>query len=221
MSEHNEINLSESYDKLDEFLNKNKQPLGIAGIVLAVLIGGYYYYAYIRMPAKEKDAQAQIYIGQNYFESDSIGRALNGDGNYLGFLSIIDEYSGTKAGNLANYYAGISYLKMGNYQDAVKYLEEFSSDDIVVSAIAFGAIGDAYTEMNDWENGLKYYQKAMKKNPNEFSTPIFMMKTALVLEKQEKFSEAREIYEQIKNKYPLSPEAKDIDKYIARAEAKM
>lgn len=221
MSENKEIDLTQTYSKAEDFINENKQPLTIVLIVLAVIIGGSFYYTNFYMPEKEKEAQSQFFMAQNYFENDSLQLALNGDGNYLGLLSIIAEYGSTQAGNLANYYAGICFLKAGDYQSAIKYLDDFSSDDIVVSGLSFAAMGDAYMEQNDVENAIKYYREAMEKNPNEFSTPILMMKTALALEKQEKYADAKDIYEQLKDKYPLSPEARDIEKYIAKAEAKM
>ena len=221
MAENKELDIAESYGKAEEFINQNKQTVTTIAIAIAVLIGGYYYYASVYMPQQEKEAQAQIYLGQIYFENDSLNLALNGDGNFLGMLYVADEYSGTKAGDLANYYAGLCYLRLGDYRQAIDFLKEFDGEDMIVSTLALGAIGDAYMELNDAENGVKYYTMAMEKNQNEFSTPILMLKTGMALEKQEKLGDAKEIYEQIKKDYPESQEGKDIDKYIARIDARM
>jgi hypothetical protein len=65
--------------------------------------------------------------------------SLNGSEGKSGFIKIADEYSGTDAGNLANYYAGMAYLNTGKYNEAIDYLNKFKSDDIV-SGLATGAI---------------------------------------------------------------------------------
>lgn len=220
MAEKKEFDIAESFNKTEDFINQHQQPIYIILGVLAVLICGYYYYTGYYQPGKEKEAQAQVFTAQTYFEEDSLNLALNGDGNYIGLLSIIDDYSSTKAANLAHYYAGLSYLKMGDYQNAIEHLKKFSSDDLLVSTMALGAIGDAYMESGDTQNGIKYYKKAMENNPNELSTPVLMLKTAMTLEKRGDKSEAKKIYEEIRDQYPQSVEGRDIEKYIARVEAK-
>ena len=51
-------------------------------------------------------------MAEIYFEKDSFNLALNGDLNSAGFIDIADDYSSTKTGKLANYYAGICYLNL-------------------------------------------------------------------------------------------------------------
>src|SRR5690606_3114897 len=126
-----------------------------------------------------QEAQNQMFQAVFYFEADSLDRALNGDGNNLGFLDIAAEYGITKAGNLANYYAGVSYLKQGKYELARLYLEDFSSDDLLVQARAYSLIGDAYMEEKNYEEAAKFYHKAAEYKPNKTFTPIYLMKEAL------------------------------------------
>ena len=152
-----------------------------------------------------------------YFEKDSFNLALNGDGQFLGFLDVSNEYNLTNAGNLANYYAGLCYLHTAQYEEAIEYLSNFSSDDIILSTLALGCIGDAYLELEENSKALKYYEKAVENNDNEFTTPRYLMKQANILEMGEEFEEALEIYNQIKEDYSKSKIAQDIDKYIVRA----
>jgi tetratricopeptide (TPR) repeat protein len=158
-----------------------------------------------------------MYMAEIYFEKDSFNLALNGDGQYLGFLDIADEYSLTNAGNLANYYAGLCYLHTAQFEDAIEYLSDFSSDDIILSTLALGCIGDAYLELEDNSSALKYYEKAADNASNDFTTPRYLMKQAIVLEMDEEYEDALEMYNQIKEDYSKSQIAQDIDKYIARA----
>jgi tetratricopeptide (TPR) repeat protein len=103
------------------------------------------------------------------------------------------------------------------YEDAIEYLSDFSSDDIILSTLALGCIGDAYLELEENSKALKYYEKAAENNDNEFTTPRYLMKQANVLEMDEKFEDALKIYNQIKEDYSKSQIAQDIDKYIVRA----
>ena len=160
-----------------------------------------------------------MFVAEQYFEKDSFNLALNGDGNNWGFLRIIDEYSISKSGNLAHYYAGICYLHLGNYQEAIDHLKKFHSNDYFVGPIALGATGDAYIELGNKEKALKYYLKAAKKSNNDFTTPIYLMKAAGVCESINDFKTALKYHNIIKKEHPRSSEARMIDKYIMRAEA--
>ena len=170
---------------------------------------------------KNREAQAAMFMAQRYFEADSLTKALNGDGVNMGFLAIADEYSSTDAGNLANYYLGVIYMQKGQFDNAIESLGKFDSDDLIVSSMALGLIGDAYLEKNDQENALKYYLEAASKNKNTFTTPMYMMRAGLVYEMQNKWEEALKQYESIKKEYYRSAEGQEIDKYISRANAKL
>jgi tetratricopeptide (TPR) repeat protein len=130
----------------------------------------------------EEEIQEQMFVAQQYFERDSFDLALNGDGDYPGFLDIVDDYGSTGAGNLSNLYAGISFFKIGQYEDALDYLLDFSTKDKLLSPIANGCIGDSYVELGEYESAINYYEKAYKDSENSLTTPIFLMKYARVNE---------------------------------------
>jgi tetratricopeptide (TPR) repeat protein len=187
-------------------------------LAIIVIIGGYLGYQRFVVSPKEKEAQSQMWMAEQYFARDSFNLALHGDGNYLGFLDIVDEYSITKSANLANYYIGISYLHLGQYEQAIEYLEAFESEDKMVAPIAYGAIGDAYMELEKPDEALKFYEKAVTKSENNFTTPIYLMKVGFVYEQNQDYEKALEAYQTIKNDFPESAEGRQIDKYIARVE---
>lgn len=218
--------LDQTASKSEQFIQKNQNIIFIViGILVVSILGYLAYHKYVKAP-KEKEAANELAFPKVYFENainngvaaDSLFTlALKGaDGKY-GFVDIADEYSGTKAGNLANYYAGISYLKLKKYKEAIDYLEDFSSKDELLGPVAKGAIGDAFADINQPQDAFDYYIKAADLKDNNFSTPLFLFKAGNTAMDLENFSKAQELFEKIKNDYPNSEEAKNIDVYINKA----
>ncbi len=212
--------VEQALSRTERAIEDNQKPLTIIVIAIIVLIGGFLGVKKFILGPKEKEAQAQIFMAESYFEKDSFNLALNGDGNYLGVLDIIDNYKITKTAKLAHYYAGISYLRLGQFEEAIDNLQKFKSKDNMIIPIASGAIGDAYAELEDFDKAIEYYLKAANKADNIFLTPIYLQKAGELLEQQNKKSKALSLYQRIKVDYPDSNESRQIDKYIARAKLK-
>ena len=215
-------NVETSLNRAEEFIENNRNPLLIGlGVVVAIALAFYGYKSFISDPL-ELEAQEEIFMAQKFFEQDSLNMALNGvPGQNMGFIDIADEYSSTKAGNLANYYAGICYLQLGQFENAIEYLDEFSSGDEVLSVVAKGAIGDAFLELNQPEEALEYYTAATNINGNDFAVPIYLNKAAKTAEILGDYKSALTLYKRIKSDFPDSQEAADADKNIAYAETKL
>lgn len=205
----------------EQFIEKNQKMIINVIIGIIVVVGAVLAYNKFVKHPQIAEATSQIFGAQNYFEKDSFLLALNGDGNTLGFLEIADKYSSTPSGNLANYYGGLCYLYTGDYQNAINYLNKFSSDDVLLANMAIANIGDAYMQLGDFKKAADNYKKAASAKPNEFSTPIFLMKQALANEKANDYAGALKIYQQIEKEYPASPEARDVEKYITKAQMKL
>jgi tetratricopeptide (TPR) repeat protein len=169
----------------------------------------------------------EMYQAQQYFndavagvEKDSMFTlSLNGGEGKFGMLDIAKEYSGTKAGNLANYYAGIAYLNLKDYQNAISYLSEFKSTDEILGPIAKGGIGDAFVQLNQPEDALDYYVQAAEMKTNNFTTPTYLYKAGTIALQLGKNAEALKYFKRIKDEFPSSTEAANIDVFIGRAEA--
>jgi tetratricopeptide (TPR) repeat protein len=211
------VKVEEALSKTERFIENNQKMLTIVIGVIVVVVLIFFGFKRFYMAPREKEAKEQMFMAERYFEGDSLNLALNGDGMYPGFLSIMDKYSMTKGANLSKYYAGLCYLRMGNYEEAIDYLKSFKGKDQVVGPMAKGAIGDAYMELNQADKASTYYLEAADIKDNEFTTPIFLMKAGWSYEILKDYKKALEIYERIKYKYPASTEAREIDKYIARA----
>lgn len=206
--------------KTEQFIEDHQNKIFIVVGAIVLIVVGYLGITRLYVGPREKEAQAQMFMAENYFEKDSFNLALNGDGNYLGFLDIIDEYGITKQAKLARYYAGLSYLHLGQFNEAVDYLSRFKTKDVLLGPAAQGAIGDAYLELGERDNALKQYEKAASMSENDLTTPVYLMKAGTLLESMDQPAKALVHYEQIKSKYAETNEGRMIDKYIARAGAK-
>ncbi|HHP7242198.1 MAG TPA: tol-pal system YbgF family protein [Cyclobacteriaceae bacterium] len=211
--------LVERYNKAEEFLSdpKNRNIVLGVGSFIAIIIAGFIFYKYY-MNNRNQAAQAEIFPAIYYFEADSLGKALNGDGNNFGFLDIIDEYGNTEAGNLANYYTGATYLKLGDYENAIRYLEDFSASDYLVQARAYSLIGDAYMELEAFEEAASNYMKAADYKENKYFTPLYLSKAATAYESAGNIEEAIDAYTEIVDNYFDSDQYTDARKQMSRLE---
>lgn len=208
--------VEETLSKTEHFIESNQKVISIIVGAIIVVVLGYFGFKKFYVDPLEKEAQAQMFMAVKYFERDSLNLALNGDGNYLGFLDIIDEYGMTKAADLSNYYAGICYLKKGEFENAIDYLKSFDAEDAVVAPMAKGAIGDAYVELSDLDRAKDYYLEAADMSINDFTTPQFLQKAAITAEEMGNYEEALKIFERIKKEFPATSEGRNIDKHIGR-----
>lgn len=207
-------------EKANEFFSSKRNKamvFGIGGIIALVIVGFAAYNYYITN--QNQTAQEELFQAQFYFDADSLGLALNGDGNSYGFLEIMDEFPGTKAANLSSFYAGASYLKLGDFDGAIRNLKKFSSDDYLLQGRAYSLIGDAYMEQDDFTNAIDYYKKAVDYKKNDSFTPIYMKKLAIAQEQNGSLAAAAATYGTIINDYPNAVEANDAKKQKARLEA--
>ncbi len=179
-------------------------------VVLAVLSFNNYY-----LKPREVSAQNEMYKAQLLFSADSFKVALNGNKETIGFKEIASEYGITASGNLASAYAGICYYKLGEYENAVKYLTQFDGKDNYFTTTVVGLTGDAYVQLGKTDKALDYFEKA-EDMKNEVLSPVYIKKAGVVLESMNKPEEALAKYQSIKDSYPKSVEAQDVDKYIAR-----
>ena len=209
--------LAEKLEGAESWIEKH--PKTITGVVsvLLLLVAGYFGFNYYK-DSQNTEAQKQMFQAVYYFEADSLKLALDGDGNNMGFIDIIEEFKFSDAANLAHFYAGVCYLKQGNFDAAILYLQDYSSNDLLVQPRAYSLIGDAYMELQKYEDAVKYYNKASDYEPNKFYTPTYLMKTAVAYEKLNQNDKAKEAYDKIITKFWDSPEYQIAVKLKARLE---
>lgn len=213
-------------NKSEAFLQKYKKTAVIVVVAVIVIVVGAILYNNYYLGPREDEASTELAIGQSYFAAEEFDKALNGDkAAFAGLIALSSDYSGTKAANLANLYAGLSYAAQGKWNEAVTYIEKFKpGKDQMISPAAEAALGDAYAHLDSPDKAVEHYKKAAKtadsKGPdgvNVSLSPIFLLKAGEILESQGKKDEALKIYQDIKAKYVGSSIWQDIDKYIQRA----
>lgn len=199
------------------FWQKNQKGIIYGLVILILLVAGYFIYqSYFRAPEEKKAAEA-MWKAEEYFRMDSSRLALNGDGANQGMLRIISKYGGTKSGNLAKFYAGASYLKLGDFANAIKYLKDFSSDDKLINVRATGLLGDAYAETGKKTDAVKEYRKAGTMFPeDDHNSPEYLFRAGLMYQEAGQNQEAIEMFRIIKDKYASSERGLEIDKYLSR-----
>lgn len=204
--------------QLSEFWNKNSKPLFIVLGALVVIVGGFLLYKeYVQKP-KYQEAQDKSFKAEEYFRMDSVALALSGDGVNPGFIKIADKYSGTPAGNMAQFYAGVCCLKLNQNDKAVKYLKDFSTDAKQIQQRAYKLLGDAYGDLGKGEEALKYYKKAAYYNTDDKTSSANALFHAAFLAQKvlNKPDEAIKLYKEIKEKYGQTQQGFMADQYLAQ-----
>ncbi|MFV0471253.1 MAG: tetratricopeptide repeat protein [Paludibacteraceae bacterium] len=210
--------VGQALSKSEQFIEKNQKQIIITlGAVLVVVLGVIAFNHFYLKPRVETAAN-EIYKAQTYFAVDSFKVALEGDGSadMIGFKEIAADYGMTPSGKLAKAYTGICYFKLGKYQEAIKYLTQYEGKDEYFKTSIIGLTGDAYAQMGDADKAVDHYKKAVGMK-NDLA-PVYLKKAGILYETKGKSSEALKMFQQIKNDYPTSTQAGDIDKYIARVD---
>lgn len=216
--------MSEELEVKNDWLSKFKANKGlfigsiIIGLGLLTAAGYFAYLKFVWEPT-EIESKTAAWKAEKYMEIDSLNLALNGKpGDFEGLMSTADTYDGHIGGERAKYEIGLILREQGKFQEAIDYFSQVQFEDVMIGTFAIGNQGDCYSELGDYSNALAKYKEAYSRMPNKFTTPYFMMKAAAVHEENGDYSSALELYNTIKEEYNESDIAKDIDKYIARAE---
>tara|TARA_B100000941_G_scaffold97132_1_gene67690 strand:- start:106 stop:864 length:759 start_codon:yes stop_codon:yes gene_type:complete len=203
-------NLDLGASKAENFVAKYQNSililLGTVTIFVLVYLG-YKTYVFnpLKIEASSEISQAQYYfnLALNEKDSDSLFKlALNGGNGKYGFLDIIENYPGSPASELAKYSAGISLIRLKQFNEGISLLKDFKSDDKILTSLAAGVIGDSYLELNELDDSLKFYEKALSINQNSFTTPKFLFKAATLASFMKKNKIAEKYYKEISNLYP-------------------
>lgn len=210
------VDVVEVKEHAQDYFEKNKSlVMGILTVII-LLVGGFIVYKYLIQMPKENQAKMAIFKAEQQFQRDSFALALeNPGGGYEGFLDIIDNYSGTETANIASLYAGISYMNVGRFNDAISYLENYNADGSYGPILKNGNLGDAYSELQDFDKALSYYKKATTASEDALLTPYYLYKLGLLSKRMGDTAAADAAFQRIKDEYPDSEQGTKVRKLIA------
>lgn len=200
---------------MQSWYEKNKKLINTIATVVLVGLVAVIGWRFLNA-GKEEKAATQMSFAQRYFEMDSLQKALNGDGQHQGFKNVIKKYGGTKAGNLSKYYAGVISLRTGDFKNAVKYLDDFNGKGTILGRAAAGALGDAHMELGATKKGIEAYEEAASDKEDEILTATYLQRLGMAYEMNKQPEKAKEAYKRVRDEYPTSSQARDIDRYLAR-----
>lgn len=203
-------------DNLTVAYEKNKKMISTVTTVILVVVVGYFGYMKMYKEPNEEKANAAMYWPQLYFQVDSLNQALNGDGKNIGFAKISSKFSGTPAANLAHYYAGVCHLKMGDPAKAISALQAFDGGNTLLGRQAAGMLGLAYLESGNNDKAIESFKKATSDKNDALITPMYLYHMGMAYQSTGKANEAKDAFKRIRDEYPRSPQARDMDKELAR-----
>lgn len=212
-----QVNIGEAISRSETFFQNNKNTIfTVFAAIIVLIVGVMLYKSKVVIPRENRVAE-YLFQGENYFIDGEFELALEGDAyDFLGFIEIADNYSNTKAGNLAKAYAGISFAKLDSFDIAIKYLAKFKGKDQMVTPSVLGALADCYASTNQPIKAAETFKKAAKVANNNLLSPYFLFQAGLVYESMEKTKQAIDVFNRIKNEYPSSLQAADVEKYLIR-----
>lgn len=203
-------------DNVQVIYEKNKKVISTVTTIVLVVVLGYLGYTKLYKAPSEAKAATALSFPQLYFQADSLNMALNGDGKNPGFIKIAKKYSGTAAGNLAHYYEGLCYLKMGDFKNAIKALNDFDGKGTMVGRQAYGLLGQAYMESGDNTKAIESFKKATTDKEDGLVTPMYLYHLGVAYQAAGNTNEAKAAFKRIRDEYPKSMQARDMDKELAR-----
>lgn len=220
-----EVVIEQAIGRSEQFLERHGKKMLIILVVVIAAVGGYFAYTNLYVASRAEKASAAMYNAQMSFEVDSFAMALNGvqgPNGFMGFEQISDEFSGTAQANLAYHYAGICHMRMGDFAKALAAFEQFETlkggVNEVIAAQNTGLMGDCYLETGDVARGVELYAKAASESQTVAVAPTYLQKAAIANCSLGAYAKALEQFTQIRDQYPTSINARDIDKYIAFAQ---
>jgi tetratricopeptide (TPR) repeat protein len=220
-TEGKDLDIGALYTRSELFLEKNRTPVTIAVVTLLVLVAAVLGYRKFIAEPKAKQAAEAIWKAQYYFEIDSLDLALNGDGNYLGFAQVADEYGSTPSGKLANFYIAVINHQKGDLEAALQFYKEADLGDDVLRVMAVGNQGDVLSDLGRPAEAAAQFMKAADLVKSDYTTPMFLMKAGIVYQQLNDWKNAEKCFSRIANEFPFAPDANTAKKYAARAKEKL
>jgi tetratricopeptide (TPR) repeat protein len=204
-----------SLEKIALAYENKKKTINTVVIAIALAVAGFFAYKYLVQQPNEEKASVAMMRAEQMFSIDSVNLALNGDAQNAGFLKIINKFEGTASANVAHFYAGSCYMKMGDYANAIKQLKAFDAKGTVLEHAKSGLLGDAYMENKDIKNAIENFNAATVDADDDVYTPMYLQRLAIAYEKNNQLEDAKKAYIRIRDEFPRSFQSREVEKSLA------
>jgi TolA-binding protein len=204
-----------SLEKIALAYENKKKTINTVVIAIALAVAGFFAYKYLVQQPNEEKASVAMMRAEQMFSIDSVNLALNGDAQNAGFLKIINKFEGTASANVAHFYAGSCYMKMGDYANAIKQLKAFDAKGTVLEHAKSGLLGDAYMENKDIKNAIENFNAATVDADDDVYTPMYLQRLAIAYEKNNQVEDAKKAYIRIRDEFPRSFQSREVEKSLA------
>ncbi|SMO88635.1 tetratricopeptide repeat protein [Gracilimonas mengyeensis] len=197
--------LIENYNRAVSFYQTNRTAITSIAIALIVVIGGTIGWNYYTAQ-QENEAQSLLSIAESYYMRGEYEAALYGDDFELtyGFEQIADEYSGTNAGNMANYYASVSSYELGDIGNALEFIQEFDVPEGILGVGPLSFHANLLLENENYDAAAEKYIEAAQWDQNDMTTPLNLYKAAQAYYEADNYDRAEELTSRIIEEYPNS-----------------
>ena len=210
-------------DRAKDFWTRYGKMISIVLGGVIVVVGGFLIYKnFIQGPKEKKGADAVVKV-QNLFKDSLYSQTGELQTKFLDPTiaeaeTVIKNYGGTKAGNMARFIAGSAYLKKGVFDKAVSHLKEFDGDGAPqYQGRAYKLLGDALAEQNKGKEAVDYYKKAasaFEEDEQSASEALFL--AAYLTDKVLKDEKAAiDLYKEVKTKFGNQQWGFEAEKYLA------
>lgn len=206
--------------KATKLYDTQKKNIGAAVLAVAVIALGAWWYS-ARQAKNNEEASAKLGTVYSYYDQNQYQIAIDGvpERKITGLKSIVDEFGGTDAGNLARFYLANAYFQLGNYDLALQHFDDFSAKQPYLASSRLAGIGACYEAKGDHEKAAENFEQAGLSYPKEVDAAAHLNNAAHNFMQSGKNDKAASLFKKIKKEYPTSQFARDADRYISKLAA--
>lgn len=210
-----EDKLATSFYELKSFYFENQTKI-LAGLgILAVIAVAIIWYSNSQ---KTNNLQASIELSRvmPIYDSGSFQEAIDGRSgtNIIGLKKIVENYSGTDNGEIAQIYLANAYYFLGKFDEALSNYDDYSGSNKMMVASALAGIAACHEAKENFEDAAEYYEKAFKAYEFNPMNAEYLLKSGGNYIKVQKFDEAKAAFDILKDKYKTSQSYRELDKYL-------
>jgi len=209
--------LLRTYASIQAFYLKHKNIIIGSAVAVILAIGlaiGYHFYE----KSRNNKAEKKMGLAEEYLLRGQYQKALNGSkqNNTIGILQILKKYPGTKAGNLAHYYAAICEYHLGKTQQALTHLNGYNVPDGILGVAPLSFKGVILNDLGKYKKAANAYLKAATWDKNNSTTPYNYYKAAQAFHEAGDLAKAKKYAQLVVNNYPNSNQVTDAQKLLGR-----